>query len=53
MEVAESAAGLLIYKELDYSCIHGGTHFSSFSNGQRAFLSYAYKVGRNYPAGIF
>ena len=24
MEVAESAAGLLIYKELDYSCIHGG-----------------------------
>ena len=27
MEVAESAAGLLIYKELDYSCIHGGKHF--------------------------
>jgi hypothetical protein len=24
MEVAESAAGLFIYKELDYSCIHGG-----------------------------
>jgi hypothetical protein len=24
MEVAESSAGLLIYKELDYSCIHGG-----------------------------
>ena len=34
MEVAESAAGLLIYKELDYSCIHGGTHFSSISSGQ-------------------
>jgi hypothetical protein len=33
MEVAESAAGLLIYKELDYSCIHGGTNFSSISNG--------------------
>jgi hypothetical protein len=31
MEVAESAAGLLIYKELDYSCIHGGKHFSSIS----------------------
>ena len=25
----------LIYKELDYSCIHGGTNFSSISNGQR------------------
>jgi hypothetical protein len=24
MEVTESATGLLIYKELDYSCIHGG-----------------------------
>jgi hypothetical protein len=24
MEVAESAAGLLIYNELDYSCIHVG-----------------------------
>ena len=35
MEVAESAAGLLIYKELDYSCIHGGKQFSSISNGQR------------------
>ena len=35
MEVAESAAGLLIYKDLDYSCIHGGKHFSSISNGQR------------------
>jgi hypothetical protein len=35
IEVAESAAGLLIYKELDYSCIHGGTKFSSISNGQR------------------
>jgi hypothetical protein len=34
MKVAESAAGLLIYKELDYSCIHGGTHFSSNSSGQ-------------------
>jgi hypothetical protein len=33
MEVAESAAGLLIYKELDYSCIHGGKHFSSISSG--------------------
>jgi zinc finger SWIM domain-containing protein 3 len=31
MEVAD----LLIYKELDYSCIHGGTHFSSISSGQR------------------
>jgi hypothetical protein len=31
MEVAESAAGLLIYKELDYSCIHGGNNFSSIS----------------------
>ena len=31
MEVAESAAGLLIYKELDYSCIHRGKHFSSIS----------------------
>jgi hypothetical protein len=29
MEVAESAAGLLIYKELDYSCIHRGKNFSS------------------------
>jgi hypothetical protein len=28
MEVAESAADLLIYKELDYSCIHGGKHFT-------------------------
>ena len=35
MEVAESAAGLLIYKELDYSCIHGGNNFSSISSGQR------------------
>jgi hypothetical protein len=35
MEVAESAAGLLIYKELDYSCIHGGKKISSISNGQR------------------
>ena len=35
MEVAESAAGLLIYKELDYSCIHGGKNFSSISNPQR------------------
>ena len=30
MEVAESAAGLLIYKELDYSCIHGGEILVSF-----------------------
>jgi viroplasmin and RNaseH domain-containing protein len=35
MEVAESAADLLIYKELDYSCIHGGENFSSISSGQR------------------
>ena len=35
MEVAESAAGLLIYKELDYSCIHGGKNFSSMFSGQR------------------
>ena len=35
MEVAESAAGLLIYKELDYSCIHGEKHFSFISSGQR------------------
>jgi hypothetical protein len=35
MEVAESAAGLLIYKELDYSCFRGGKHFSSISSGQR------------------
>jgi hypothetical protein len=36
MEVAESAAGLLIYKELDYSCnIHGGKYFSSISSAQR------------------
>ena len=36
MEVAESAAGLLIYKELDYSCnIHGGKNFSSISSAQR------------------
>ena len=34
MEVAESAAGLLIYKKLDYSCIHGGKFFISISNGQ-------------------
>jgi hypothetical protein len=34
MEVAESA-GLLIYKELDNSCIHGGKNFSSISSGQR------------------
>ena len=34
MEVAESA-GLLIYKELDNSCIHGGKNFSSMSSGQR------------------
>jgi hypothetical protein len=34
MEVAESAAGLLIYKELDYSCIHGGKNVSSISSGQ-------------------
>jgi hypothetical protein len=33
MEVAESA-GLLIYKELDNSCIHGGKNFSSISSGQ-------------------
>jgi zinc finger SWIM domain-containing protein 3 len=31
MEVAD----LLIYMELDYSCIHGGTNFSSISSGQR------------------
>ena len=30
----EIAAGFLIYKELDYSCIHGGKIFSSISNGQ-------------------
>ena len=35
MEVAESAADLLIYKELDYSCIHGGKNFSSISSSQR------------------
>ena len=35
MEAAESAACLLIYKELDYSCIHGVKKFSSISNGQR------------------
>jgi hypothetical protein len=35
MEVAESAASLLIYKELDYSCIHEGNNFSSISSGQR------------------
>jgi hypothetical protein len=35
MEVAESASGLLIYKELDNSCIHGGKNFSSMSSGQR------------------
>ena len=35
MEVAESAVGLLIYKELDYSSIHGGENFSSISSGQR------------------
>jgi hypothetical protein len=34
MEVAESAVGLLIYKELDYSCIHGGKNVSSISSGQ-------------------
>ena len=34
MEVAESATSLLIYKELDYSCIHGGENFSSISSGQ-------------------
>jgi hypothetical protein len=34
MKVAESAAGLLIYKELDYSSIHGGKHFSSISSDQ-------------------
>jgi hypothetical protein len=33
MEVAESA-GLLIYKELDNSCIHGGKNFSSISSSQ-------------------
>jgi hypothetical protein len=33
MEVAESA-GLLIYKELDNSCIHGRKNFSSISSGQ-------------------
>ena len=31
MEVAESAVGLLIYQELDNSCIHGGKKFSSIS----------------------
>ena len=30
IEVAESAAGLLIYKELDYSCIHGGKNLDPF-----------------------
>ena len=35
MEVAESAAGLLFYKELDYSCIHGGKNYSSISSSQR------------------
>jgi hypothetical protein len=30
MEVAESAADLLIYKELDYSCIHGGKNLVPF-----------------------
>ena len=36
MEAAESAAGLLIYKELDYSCIHGRKIVSSISSGQRS-----------------
>ena len=35
MEVAESAAGLLIYKELYYSYIHGGKNVSFISSGQR------------------
>ena len=35
MEVSESAAGLLIYKELDYSCFHGWKKNSSISSGQR------------------
>jgi hypothetical protein len=35
MEVEESATSLLIDKELDYSCIHGGEKFSSISSGQR------------------
>ena len=35
MEVAESAADLLIYKELDYSCIHVGKTCSSISSSQR------------------
>jgi hypothetical protein len=34
-EVVESAAGLLIYKELNYSCIHVGKTCSSISSGQR------------------
>jgi viroplasmin and RNaseH domain-containing protein len=43
MEVAESAAGLLIYKELDYSCIDGGKHFSSISSDQRPIIIYNLK----------
>jgi hypothetical protein len=40
MEVAESAAGLLIYKELDYSCIHAGKNGSSISSGQHPNTRY-------------
>jgi hypothetical protein len=36
MEVAESAAGLLIYKELDYSYIDGEKIVSSISSAWRS-----------------
>jgi hypothetical protein len=40
MEVAESAAGLLIYKELDYSCIHGGTPFPTVNAQIQGKITY-------------
>jgi hypothetical protein len=48
MEVAESAAGLLIYKELDYSCIHEpdtpdmDTYFTEINHVLLASRGYEY-----------
>jgi hypothetical protein len=40
MEIAESAAGLLIYKELDYSCIHGGKNCSGTIQKEQTCVFY-------------
>ena len=40
--VSEDVANRLIYKEIDYSCIHGGRNFVSQSSGQRPNTRFLY-----------